>query len=228
MPAQHRARCPCHGKRLCRSHCALVRRRLLVMPCAHECWQCREAAPPLERITVKCECGRQVRTLLHAVMPQAEQHRSLLDGALSFLRCPTSSLPACTAWHLLKAGCKSVRALDSAPLAHTRALGVYARLVCMQVLSVAARPGQRVQAPRCDAECRRIQRQNRLADAFGVDDSNHVPWVDRTKCAVCHSHLFWDCRPVWATAACQMAGYDLSPCCCTSEHTFCGDVHSGH
>lgn len=49
-----------------------------------------------------------------------------------------------------------------------------------RVSHIPVREGQEVEPPRCDAECLRLLRQNRLANAFGVEDpEHHVPWVDR-------------------------------------------------
>ncbi|EIE26925.1 hypothetical protein COCSUDRAFT_46285 [Coccomyxa subellipsoidea C-169] len=42
---------------------------------------------------------------------------------------------------------------------------------------------------RCDAECERVQRSSRLADAFGIGDpGHHVPWVDRQRQAMQDAH----------------------------------------
>lgn len=69
-----------------------------------------------------------------------------------------------------------------------------------KVSHIPVREGQEVEAPRCDTACMRLQRQNRLADAFGVDDpSQHVPWVDRQRWGLyCRAILTCCVTTIWS------------------------------
>ncbi len=60
---------------------------------------------------------------------------------------------------------------------------VTVRCACGRRVSHTALPEGTQPAPlRCDAECERLKRALKLADAFDIDDPvHHVPWVDRHK-----------------------------------------------